>query len=148
MFLTALAFLLAYRMRVLLDHVPLEHDFHLAAPVQVLLLGWSMLVWVAVGIWWQIYDRIDAAHPRVILRDTFRQCLLGAVAIVLFEFARAPGLEPLLPGHVRRVHLGAVVCVPFERRPHSGHDAARVRRSQLRHGGGPGRSGAAHGTAD
>jgi hypothetical protein len=85
--LTALAFLLAYRTRVLLDHVPLEHDFHLAAPVQVLLLGGSMIVWVAIGTWWQIYDRIDAAHPRIILRDTFRQCLLGAVAIVLFEFA-------------------------------------------------------------
>jgi len=84
---TALAFLLAYRTRVLLDHVPLEHDFHLEPPVLVLLLGGSMAVWVAIGTWWQIYDRIDAAHPRIILRDTFRQCLLGAVAIVLFEFA-------------------------------------------------------------
>jgi len=85
--LTGLAFLLAYRARVLLDHVPLEHDFHLAAEVLVLLLGGSMITWVAIGTWWQIYDRIDAAHPRIILRDTFRQCLLGAVAIVLFEFA-------------------------------------------------------------
>ena len=85
--LTALAFLLAYRARVLLDHVPLEHDFHLDAPVLVLLLGGSMITWVAIGRWWQIYDRIDAAHPRIILRDTFRQCLLGAAAIVLFEFA-------------------------------------------------------------
>ncbi|HXF15750.1 MAG TPA: hypothetical protein VN496_02040, partial [Burkholderiales bacterium] len=85
--LTALAFLLAYRVRVLLDHVPLEHDFHLDSPVLVLLLGGSMIMWVAIGTWWQIYDRIDAAHPRIILRDTFRQCLMGAVAIVLFEFA-------------------------------------------------------------
>src|SRR6202162_4801328 len=85
--LTALAFLLAYRVRVALDYIHFEHDFHVAAPVQVLLLGGSMIVWVAVGTWWQIYDRIDAAHPRIILRDTFRQCLLGAVAIVLFEFA-------------------------------------------------------------
>jgi hypothetical protein len=52
--LTALAFLLAYRVRVALDHVPLEHDFHLTAPVQVLLLGWSVVVWVSVGMWWQI----------------------------------------------------------------------------------------------
>ena len=43
-----------------------------------LLLGWSMLIWVALGYWWEIYDRIDAALPRVILRDAFRQCLLGS----------------------------------------------------------------------
>jgi exopolysaccharide biosynthesis polyprenyl glycosylphosphotransferase len=87
--LTAAAFLIAYWVRVALDAytVPFEHDFHLTAPVQVLLLGWSIVVWVAVGMSWQIYDRIDAAHPRIILRDTFRQCLLGAAAIVLFEFA-------------------------------------------------------------
>ncbi len=85
--LTALAFFIAYRVRVALDHVPLEHDFYLVAPVQVLLLGWSVVVWVAVGMWWQIYDRIDAADSRVIMRDTFRQCLLATVVIVLFEFA-------------------------------------------------------------
>jgi exopolysaccharide biosynthesis polyprenyl glycosylphosphotransferase len=85
--LTALAFLLAYRVRVALDHVPLEHDFYLTAPVQVLLLGWSVVVWVSVGMWWQIYDRIDASHSRIILRDAFRQCLLSTVVIVLFEFA-------------------------------------------------------------
>ncbi|MDP9114319.1 MAG: sugar transferase [Acidobacteriota bacterium] len=85
--LTALAFLLAYRARTAMDHVPLEHDFYLTVPVQVLLLGWSVAVWVAVGMWWQIYDRIDRSHSRVILRDAFRQCLLSSVVIVLFEFA-------------------------------------------------------------
>ena len=85
--LTALAFFIAYRVRVALDHVPLEHDFYLTAPVQVLLLGLSVVVWVAVGMWWQIYDRIDASHSRVILRDAFRQCLLSTVVIVAFEFA-------------------------------------------------------------
>ena len=87
--LTALAFLIAYWVRVALDAytVPFEHNFYLTAPVQVLLLGWSIIVWVAAGMSWQIYDRIDAAHPRIILRDTIRQCLLGAAAIVLFEFA-------------------------------------------------------------
>ncbi len=33
-----------------------------------------------------IYDRIDTGHPRIILRDAFRQCLLGSFSIVLFEF--------------------------------------------------------------
>ena len=51
-----------------------------------LLLVWSMLVWVGLGYWWEIYDRIDATHPRVILRDAFRQCLLGAGLMVLFQY--------------------------------------------------------------
>ena len=87
--LIALAFFLAYWARVALGAhtVPFEHDFFLVAPVQVLLLGWSMVVWVALGIWWQTYGRIDSAHPRVILLDAFRQCLLGAVSVVLLEFA-------------------------------------------------------------
>jgi len=46
-----------------------------------------MVVWVALGIWWQTYDRIDSAHPRVILSDAFRQCALGSMSVVLFEFA-------------------------------------------------------------
>ena len=87
--LIALAFLLAYKARLALGAhtVPFEHDFYLPAPVRVLLLGWSIVVWVALGVWWQTYDRIDAAHRRVILSDAFRQCALGAVSVVLFEFA-------------------------------------------------------------
>jgi exopolysaccharide biosynthesis polyprenyl glycosylphosphotransferase len=82
--LTALAFELAYilRARMELD----GHTFFIAPPVKALLMGWSMLVWVALGYWWEIYDRIDTAHPRVILRDAFRQCLLGVTCVVLFEF--------------------------------------------------------------
>ena len=52
----------------------------------VTLLVASMIAWVAAAAWWEIYDRIEAAHPRVILRDAFRQCLVGAIALVLFEF--------------------------------------------------------------
>ena len=86
--LTALAFAIAYWTRTALNErdFAFENDFFLTAPVVVLLLGWSMLVWVALGAWWRIYDRIDAAHPRAILRDAFRQSLVGGAAIVLFEF--------------------------------------------------------------
>src|SRR5258706_7705386 len=45
-----------------------------------------MLIWVLLGYWWEIYDHIDSAHPRVILRDAFRQCLLGAASVVLLQF--------------------------------------------------------------
>jgi exopolysaccharide biosynthesis polyprenyl glycosylphosphotransferase len=87
-FLTALAFGIAYWARTSLNErgYTFERDFYLPTPVAVLLLGWSMMVWVALGAWWRVYDRIDAAHPRAILRDAFRQSLVGAVAVVVFEF--------------------------------------------------------------
>jgi exopolysaccharide biosynthesis polyprenyl glycosylphosphotransferase len=81
--LTALAFEAAYQTRLLL---PIDRTFFFTIPVKALLLGASILVFVLIGHWLEIYDRLDAAHPRVILRDTFRQCVLGAICIVLFEF--------------------------------------------------------------
>ncbi len=79
----ALAFQLAYGIR---QHLGFHFVFYIEAPRVVLLLGWSMLVWVALGYWWEIYDRIDSALPRVILRDAFRQCLLGSALVVLFQY--------------------------------------------------------------
>ena len=89
--LIAAAFELAYATRLRLPGF--EHVFFLPSPVQGLLLGWSMLVWVGLGYWWGLYDRIDLAHPRVILRDAFRQCLLGAASLILFEYLRRMDLS-------------------------------------------------------
>ncbi|MGH9593959.1 MAG: sugar transferase, partial [Bryobacteraceae bacterium] len=83
MVLIAVAFQLAYWTRTRLH---LEHDFFLQRSVALSLLGWSAVVWLLLGAWWEIYDRIDATHPRVILRDAFRQCLLGAVSVILFQY--------------------------------------------------------------
>ena len=82
------AFLLAYQVRIALGvyTVPFEHEFFLLEPVRALLVGWSAAAWIALGIWWQIYDRIDAAHSRVILANAFRQSLAGAVSIVVLDF--------------------------------------------------------------
>jgi exopolysaccharide biosynthesis polyprenyl glycosylphosphotransferase len=82
-FLLALAFGIAYWTRTRLS---LQHNFYFEPQRGALLLGWSMLVWVGIGYWWEIYDRIDAALPRVILRDAFRQCLLGSAVVVLFQY--------------------------------------------------------------
>src|ERR1700722_7237814 len=64
----------------------LHFEFYILPAEVALLLVWSMLVWIGSGYWWEGYDRIDAAHPRVILRDAFRQCLLGARLMVLFQY--------------------------------------------------------------
>ncbi len=83
MLLIGLAFLLSYGTRSRLE---LQNKFFLDSRTVALLVGWSMLVWVALGFWWEIYDRIEAAHPRVILTDAIRQCLLGSALVVLFEY--------------------------------------------------------------
>jgi exopolysaccharide biosynthesis polyprenyl glycosylphosphotransferase len=79
----AIAFALAYNVR---ERMGLANQFFLPKSEQALLLGLSILVWLALGYWWDLYDRIDSAHPRVILRDAFRQCLAGAVAVIVIEY--------------------------------------------------------------
>jgi exopolysaccharide biosynthesis polyprenyl glycosylphosphotransferase len=81
--LIGVAFELAYATR---GRLALEHFFALPRPEKALLAGWSMLVWIALGYWWELYDHIDTAHPRLILRDAFHQCLLGAASVILFEY--------------------------------------------------------------
>jgi exopolysaccharide biosynthesis polyprenyl glycosylphosphotransferase len=81
--IVALAFQLAYWTRT---RLALEHEFFLTPLIRVVLLGWSAVVWVVLGLWWEVYDRIDAADIRVILRDAFRQCLVGAASIILIEY--------------------------------------------------------------
>ncbi len=83
--LTAIAFEAAYQTRFRLSM--LEHDFYLDIPRKALLLGYSVVVWVALGYWFTLYDKLDSAHARVILRDTFRQCAIGFVAVIVFEFS-------------------------------------------------------------
>ncbi len=81
--IVALAFLLAYWTR---ERLTLEHVFFLTPFIRATLLGWSAVVWVVLGLWWEAYDRIDAADIRVILRDAFRQCLVGAASIIVIEY--------------------------------------------------------------
>ena len=81
--LIALAFQLAYWMRTRLQ---LENRFFLERAEALALVVMAAMVWVLAAAWWDIYDRIDAAHPRVILRDAFSQCLVGAGALVLIEY--------------------------------------------------------------
>jgi exopolysaccharide biosynthesis polyprenyl glycosylphosphotransferase len=81
--LTALAFEAAYQTRL---YLPFDQSFFLLVPTKALLLGFAGTVFLALGYWLDIYDRLDSAHPRVVLRETFRQCALGSIALVTFEF--------------------------------------------------------------
>ena len=90
--LVGVAFEAAYRTRTVL-HLDLE--FYLTVERKALLLVVSLLAWVLIGIWLEVYDKLDSAHPSVILRDTARQCAAGALCLVVFEFARRLELSRL-----------------------------------------------------
>src|SRR5262249_57562483 len=44
-------------------------------------------LWVAIGLWLNVYDKLDSGDPRVVLRDSFRQAAYGAIGLVVLEFA-------------------------------------------------------------
>lgn len=81
--LTAAAFIAAYQTRVFL---PFERVFYIDFPILPMLCLYAAACYIAIGYWLDIYERLDSAHPRVVLRDTFRQCAIGAVCLVLGEF--------------------------------------------------------------
>lgn len=81
--LTAIAFEAAYQTRSVLS---LEHNFFLVIPIKALLLGASIVAWVGSGYWLEIYERLDSAHLRVVIRDTLKQCVLSFVALVMVDY--------------------------------------------------------------
>src|SRR5689334_11910221 len=81
--LAALAFEAAYQTRALLH---LDHEFYLTVERKALVLAFSLTAWVAIGLWLEIYEKLDSGHPHVILRDAARQCAYGALAVVVFEY--------------------------------------------------------------
>jgi exopolysaccharide biosynthesis polyprenyl glycosylphosphotransferase len=90
--LVALAFEGAYQTRSLLN---LERQFFLGVEQKALVLGFALLAWVAMAVWLEIYEKLDSGHPLVILRDAARQCLYGALGMVVFEYAMRLDLSRL-----------------------------------------------------
>jgi exopolysaccharide biosynthesis polyprenyl glycosylphosphotransferase len=82
--LVALAFWIAYRIRA-----PLHWHFlfYLTTQQKVLVLGFSLFAWVTIGLWLEVYEKLDAGHPRTILRDAVRQCASSALCLLVFEYA-------------------------------------------------------------
>ncbi len=80
---TALAFEAAYQSRIWLSF---EHVFYLILPVKVLLLGFSILVWILIGSWLNVYDRLDSGNPLKVVRDSFKQTALGTLSLAAFQY--------------------------------------------------------------
>jgi exopolysaccharide biosynthesis polyprenyl glycosylphosphotransferase len=86
--LTTLAFEAAYRTRLWLPSVwpQVERVFYMIPPSKALVLGFALLAWTAAASWLNVYDRLSGADPRVILQDSLKQCTVGAVCVVVFEY--------------------------------------------------------------
>ena len=85
--LIILAFFAAYQTRFQLNSRKIFYwAFSIDFPVAVLLALISVLCWLLIGYWFDIYDKLGSAHPGVVFRDTFRQCFLGAISLILAEY--------------------------------------------------------------
>jgi hypothetical protein len=82
--LATLAFTISYHIRAAQRW---HFLFYLTLQQQVLVLGFSLFAWVTIGLWFEVYAKLDAGHPRTILRDSVRQCASGALCLLVFEYA-------------------------------------------------------------
>ena len=81
--LATLAFEAAYQTRVVLH---LDRAFYLTVERKALVLAFALAAWVAIGLWLEVYEKLDIGNPRVILRDAARQCGYGALCLIVFEY--------------------------------------------------------------
>jgi exopolysaccharide biosynthesis polyprenyl glycosylphosphotransferase len=82
--LVALAFEAAYQTRTILH---LEHIFYFSVEKKAVVLGFTLAAWVVIGLSLEVYEKLDAGHLRIILRDSARQCAYGSLCLVVFEYS-------------------------------------------------------------
>jgi len=81
---TILAFEAAYHTRANLQLKQLI--FFLPLKTHILLLGFCVAVWVALGSFQRVYEYLDSATPSRVLVNSLRQCLFGTASVVLFQY--------------------------------------------------------------
>ena len=121
--LIGLAFAAAYETRSLLH---LQQVFYMLLERKVLVLGFSVFVWVATGVWLKVYEKLDSWHPRVVLRDSARQCVIGGAGVALLQYVLRLQPEISRPFVVLFAAYAWVLLVAF--RLGAGRMAAVIRR--------------------
>ena len=51
------------------------------------MLGFSLFAWVTIGLWLEVYEKLDAGHPRTVLRDSVRQVACGGLCLLVFQYS-------------------------------------------------------------
>jgi len=83
--LTALAFQVAFVTRLAFAR-NLPGEFIFDIPAKSLVLVFCILTWVAAGWWLDVYSRLGRRGWRIVIRDAFRQAMVGALSLLIFEF--------------------------------------------------------------
>ena len=60
--------------------------FFLRPEPHVLLLAFCVAIWISLGFLGRVYEYMDSANPRQLLIKTLRQCGLGIVLVILFQY--------------------------------------------------------------
>lgn len=96
--LVTAAFAITYRLRLSIGWrlLAIHPVFFLTPHEQALVVGFSLFAWVTIGLWLHIYDKLDAGHPRLILRDATRQCAYAALCLLVLEYALRMDLSRFL----------------------------------------------------
>ncbi len=82
--LTIVTFEGAYQLRA---HLPLERLFFLTPPEKALLLGFSLLAWVSLGLLLRVYQRLETGGARIALNDSLKQVAAGMLLLMGMLFA-------------------------------------------------------------
>ena len=61
-------------------------SFYLTVERKALVLAFALAAWVTMGLWLEVYEKLDIGNPRVILRDAARQCAYGVLCLIVFEY--------------------------------------------------------------
>ena len=80
---TIAAFEAAYQTRA---HLHLDFLFFFTLGHHLMLLGFCVAVWVALGSRQHVYEYLAAARPGHVVADTLRQCIGGVICLVIFEY--------------------------------------------------------------
>ena len=81
--LTVLAFEAAYFTRI---RWAIGTLFFLRPESHILLLAFCVTMWISLGFLGRVYEYMDSANPRWLLANTLRQCGLGTVLVILFQY--------------------------------------------------------------
>jgi exopolysaccharide biosynthesis polyprenyl glycosylphosphotransferase len=81
--LTVLAFELAYYTRTRLGF---ERVFFLDGRAHFFLLLSAVLAWVVLGSLRRVYEYLDSSNAVRVLGNTFRQCLMGGIGVILVQY--------------------------------------------------------------
>lgn len=81
--LTLFAFEIAYATRV---HLTLDLKFFLRPEPHILLVTFSVVIWIVLGSFHRVYEYLDLAQPRRLVWNTLRQSVLGILLVVIFQY--------------------------------------------------------------